>query len=469
MNKKHNLLKMFFALVCLAAVTFFALVEAGADMPLVRAYKNNFKKNIRNIADLAGIELSIETQLYLDDNSTPPPKPTMIPADEQQALNDALGYPVPEESGDSSPKIGSAGLTTKAPEKLRDKSVPIAFDSAENSRFKCTAEGILCVNETTYAAYTENGKLRWKDTIQIQKPYIESKNGYVLISGTGDKKISLYKGKKQLYITELGGNIICAGMNRHGDVVAVTQKEYYKAQVAVLNKSGKIIFAWDSGSYDILDAAISDNRSVALAMLNTDSGAASFVTCLDVNGKTKYKTDSFDDTLIFDVEYAGGKLNAIADNRCMAFNSGGKKVWEYSYDGKNLARYHIAENGYKVLAFSTEGMGKIVTLSTGGKVKGAVDSESVPDWIDIKSNYLAYNSGRDVMLSSFDGKTVYKSSCEADIKQLHIASSGKLLCVYSSSIQVKKPDKVKKINKEAQPETVAPDSVDVQTSAEPQQ
>lgn len=435
MNKKHNFIKMFFALLCLAAVTFFAMVESGVDMPFIRAYKNNFKKNIRNIADIAGIELSIETQLYLDDMSEPEPKPTMIPAEKQQALNEALGYSAEGDNGKN------VGLTAKATETPKKNGIPIAVDSAENRRFKYTAEGIICVNETTYAAYTESGKLRWEETIQIQNPYLEVKNGYVLISSTGDKKISLYRGKKCLYTTELDGNIICAGLNRNGDAVAVTQKEYYKAQVVVLNKKGKVIFAWDSGSYDILDAAISKDRKIAMSMLNTDSGAASFITCMDVNGKTKFKTELFNDTLIFDLEYANGTLNAVADNKCMGISAGGKLLWEYGYDGKNLVRYAISENGKKAFVFSSNGSGNLISVSKNGKQKSDIALENIPDMLDIRSNYIAYNNGRDVFLT--DSKNIYKTSCDADVKQVYTVSSKKVLCVYSSSIQVKKTEKQK--------------------------
>lgn len=437
MNKKHNFIKMFFVILCLAAVTFFALVESGVDMPFIRAYKNNFKKNIRNIADIAGIELSIETQLYLDDMSEPTPKPTMIPAEKQQALNEALGYSAEGDGG----KNSGAGLTAKATEAPQKNGVPIAVDSAENRRYKYTADGIICVNETKYSVYTESGKLRWDETIQIQKPYLDAKNGYVLISSIGDKKVSLYRGKKCMYVTELDGNIICAGLNQNGDVVAVTQKEYFKAQVVVINKKGKVIFAWDSGSYDILDAAISKDRNIAMSMLNTDSGAASFITCMDVNGKTKFKTDLFSDTLIFDLEYAGGTLNAIADNKCIGIGAGGKVIWEYGYDGKNLVRYAVSDNGNKAFAFSSSGSSCLISLSKNGKETANIMLENVPDWLDIKSNYIVYNNGRDVFLT--DLKNIYKTTCDADIKQVYAVSSKKVLCVYSSSMQIKKTEKLK--------------------------
>lgn len=449
MNKKHNLFKITAAVLCLAAVTFFALFESGADMPFLYKYINTFKKNIRNFADIAGIELSIETQLYLDNVSTPAPRATMMPADKQLALDAELADAAENSSG-------SEGLTAKASVKPQKGTVPIAFDAAENSRFDYTSSGIICVNETNYSSYNESGVQKWNEDIQVQKPYMEEKNGYILISSIGDKRICLYKGKKLLYSEKLDDNIFCASLNENGDVVAVTEKEYFKARVVVLNKNGKTIFAWDSGSYDILDAAISNDRNVALSMLNTDTGAACFVTCMDVNGKTKFKTDSFDDTLIFNLSYNGNKLKAIADNRCISFNSKGKILWDYGFDEKKLMRCAVSDNGYTALVFSTDIAGKITVLSPKGKETGNIELLSIPEWIDIGTDTVAYNSGRDAVICDFDGKNVYETDCDADIKQLHILPSKKVLCVYSSSIQIKKLSKVKKIKSDAV--TAAPEN-----------
>ena len=441
MKKKSNIMKILLIIVCLCAILLFSLVAAGVDVPFLQAYKTNFKHNVSGISNLLGIELPIEMQLYLDDESVPTPKPTMVPKEEIDALEAALGYPEEEEIVT---KEGTADLTTQAPLKVKNENLPVALDGASNSKFADYGGNMVAASETRYRGFNDKGELLWEIPIGMQSPQITVRGEYVLINETGAKKILLFKGRKQVFEATTEGNIVSCDLSKNGDVVAVTDKEYYKGQVLVLNSSGKVIFAWDSGSYNILDAAISAGRRVAVSLLNTDVGADSLITCFDVNGKEKYRTENFSNSIIFDVEFNGEKLNAIADNKCVGLSKIGKILWEFDYSGRVLKNYDIAENGSKMLLFENGGVGEIVVVSAGGKAYDAIKTESMPEIVSIKSDYIAYNSGRDVIVSNFKGKSAKRASCSADIKQAFAIEKNKIFCVYNSSIQVKKPVRVKK-------------------------
>lgn len=442
MKKTGNILKILLIVVCLCAVTLFSLVAAGVNVPFLYTYQNNFKHNISGLSQLMGIELPIELQLYLDDETVPTPKPTMMPAEEADALQAALGNTEEEQV---EMQEGTAELTTKAPVKLsKRENLPVALDGAANAKFADYGGEIVCVSETRYRGFDKKGKLLWEIPVQMQSPQINVKGEYVLINETGAKKILLYKGKKQVFEATTEGNIITADLSKNGDVVVVTEKEYFKGQVVVFNTSGKVIFAWDSGSYNILDAAISNNRRVAVSLLNTDVGADSVIACLDVNGKERFRTDNFTNSIIFDLEYNDEKLNAIADNRSIGISPKGKVEWEYPYSERVLINYSIAENGSKMLLFENGGVGEIVVLSAGGKAYESIKTESIPSVLNIKSDYIAYNSGRDIIVSDFEGKSELRASCTADIKQIYALERKKVFCVYSSSIQTKVPTRVKK-------------------------
>ncbi len=442
MKKKSNIMKIILIIVCLCSVTLFSLVAAGVEIPFLQTYKTNFKHNVSGISNLLGIELPIGVQLYLDDESVPAPKPTMVPKEEIEALEEALGYPEEEEVVT---KEGTTALTPQSPIKtVKSENLPVALDSAANAKFADYMGDVVAASETRYRGFNSKGELLWELPIQMQSPQLTVRGEYVLINETGAKKILLYKGKKQVFEATTEGNIITCDLSKKGDVVAVTDKEYYKGQVVVLNSSGKVIFAWDSGSYNILDAAISNDRNVAISLLNTDIGADSLIACLDVNGKEKYRTDNFSNSIIFDLEFDGEKLNAISDNRCIGISKNGKILWEYDYAGKLLKNYDIAVNGSKLLLFENGGVGEIVVVSRGGKAYEPIKTESMPDVVSIKSDYIAYNSGRDVIVSNFKGKGTKRATCSADIKQALAIEKNKVFCVYNSSIQVKKPVRAKK-------------------------
>ncbi|MDD6213982.1 MAG: DUF5711 family protein [Firmicutes bacterium] len=470
MDIKKNVIKIFLVILCLFAVGFFAMVQSGTEMPLVQTYKNNFKRNVSGICRILKIDVPLEMQFYLNDMSTPAPAPTMIPADEQREMDEALGYPVSDEE-EIVPHEGTVALTTKEPIKSNAKkeNQPIAFDAAENSKFAVYKNYIVCANETNYIAYDAGGNLVWKQKLQMQNPILKVSGDYVLLAETGAKKLSLYKGKKLIFGTKTAGNIITASVSKNGDVVAVTEKEFYKGQVVVYNKKGERIFAWDSGSYNILDAVISPHRKVAVSMLNTDSGADSFITCFGVDGKERYKTENFSGMIIFALEYNGENLTAFSDTKCMGISQKGKTTWEYDYGGKNIEHYTVAENGNKLLLFDNDNTGELLGIAGSGKTCEPIKAESMPDCIDIKLDYVAYNNGRDVIVMSMNAKTALTASCSSDIKQLHILDSKHVLAVYSSSIQFKKLLKTVNTDNKARTEASATPVASPEPSGNPKE
>ena len=441
MNKKSGFLKIFMVILCLFFVSVFALAQSGETPTFITAYKNNFKRNISGICAFLNIKLPIETQLYLDDMSEPEPKPQMVPAS-QEDKNEELKYPDYEEETVSS-KEGEGDLTVKK-EKDAEKNLPTAFSDAVNTRFEIYQNGIICANETVYARFTNEAKLSWSNKIQMQEPILKVKGDYVLISEEGAKKISLYKGKKLMFTQEAEDSILTADLSEKGDVVAVTQKEYYKGQVVVFNKNGKRIFVWDSGSYSILDAAISKGRKVAISLLSTDEGVSSIIQVFSVNGNNICKTDAFFDNVFFDVGFSGETISLLSESKCMSMSAKGKVKWEYDFGGRKIKMCRVAENGNRAILFDNDGTGEIVVITAKGKAYEPIKTENMPDTINIKSRYVAYNNGRNAVLTAYGRKRTFYAECSSDIKQIYITGSDKVFCVYTASVQGKKLKKLPK-------------------------
>ena len=435
-----NFLKILGVLLCVAVIAFFALLESGVQMDFLTTYKNNFKRNISGIANFIGAELPMEMQLYLDDMSTPAPKPTMEPSAEEFSMSEVFRLPEIEEI---EPEEGTSPLTTKAPVmgKQSRASMPIALDMAANMKFSLYKNHIVCANETKYICFDTNGKTLWTENIQMESPNLRVAGDYVLINETGAKRISLYNGSKNIYTLQTDSNIVSCDLSENGDVVAVTEKEYYKGQVVVYNKKGEKIFAWDSGTYSILDADISAKRRLVMSLLNTEAGADSLVSCMTLDGDTRYKTDLFRNSVIFDVEFVDETVNAFTDSGVIGISERGKTAWERLYPDKLLKKKIMDEEGEKVFFFDTADSDELLAISKRGKVYDSIKAESEPDSISIKDGRIAYNSGRDIILMTFKGKNVKRATCDSDIRQLHIIDSKRVLAVYSSSIQFMKMTK----------------------------
>jgi len=435
-SKKKNILKILLITLCLCVIMLFVVSVSGAKIPFLETYKTNFKHNITGFSNLLGIKLPMEMQLYLDDETPPEPKPTMMPAEDANVVD--------EKNDNADGKEGTTELQVRETVKpAKGEDVPVALDSAGNYKYADLNGKIVAVNETSYCGYNAKGELLWSVPIQMQQPQVTVRGKYVLINETGAKKILLFKEKKQVFETSCQENIISADLSKKGDVVVVTDKRYYKGQVLVYNKKGELIFAWGSGSYSILDAAISPKRKVAISLLNTDAGANSLIYCMDVNGKEKYKTGNFKNSVIFELEFSGENLNAIADNRCIGISAKGKTQWEHSFGDKTLTNMDIAANGTKLFLLEKDGMGELMIISAKGKKYNSIKTESMPNVVSIKEDHLAYNSGRDIIVTDIKGKHSYRASCGSDIKHMQVIKKDKIFCAYSSSIQIKKPVKEK--------------------------
>ena len=441
MNKKSGFWKIFFVVVCLCVASVFALIESGKTPRFVTNYKNNFKRNISGICAYLGIELPIETQLYLDDMSEPEPKPQMIPASEDEQRKEEISE---LEEDIVQPKEGDADFTVKENAKMQ-KNLPTAFAAAENTKFANYGNGIVCANETEYSRYKSDTKLLFSERIQMQEPILKVSDEYVLISETGGKKISLYKGKKLMFSEETEGNILTADLSSRGDVIAVTQKEYYKGQIVVFNKNGKKIFVWDSGSYSILDASVSKKRKVAVSLLSTDEGANSIIQVFDVKGREICKTDAFSNTVFFDAAFCGENVLLLSESKCVSMTEKGKIRWEYAFDERKIKMSVLFANGNRAILFDNDGIGEIVVLKPNGKAYAPIKTENMPDTININSKYVAYNNGRNAVLTNYSGKRVLSAECSGDIKQIYITASDKVFCVYSTSIQEKTLKKLPKV------------------------
>lgn len=446
MNKKRFFIKLAAVIVCIAAAALFAISESGVTPAFLTAYKNNFKRNINGICQFLHIDLSVGTQLYLDDMSAPEPKPQMTPASEEDLAREELKYPGFEEEA-IEPKEGDGEFTIKEePKPVIDTQT--AFPAAENTCFEGFRGGVICANETLYARYDGGAKLLWEEKLQMQEPILALAGDYVLVSETGAKKLSLYKGRKLMFSAETDGNIYTADLSERGDVVAVTQKEYYKGQVTVFNKRGDRIFVWDSGSYSIMDAAVSYGRKVAVALLNTDEGASSIIQVFDVEGNELCKTEDFINTVFFRADFDGEDISLLSESMCMCMTAKGKIKWEYGFDGRRLKMCRRAKNGDRAVLLDNGGIGEIVVITSGGKAYPALKTENMPDTIDIRSRYVAYNNGRNAMLVSYNGKKRLTAECAGDIKKIYITGRDKVFCVYSAAVQEKTLRKLPKAAEE---------------------
>ena len=410
MNKKDGILKLLTAVICLFSVIIFALTASGNTPGFVVKCGDGIRTGINAVAGALHIQKSGEN--------------TKEDGEAEQEAEDAEETEITE------------GPVREKPVNARD--LPTAFAIAENTLFSRCKKDIVCANATLYAKYSHDASLEWIESIQMQEPVLAVKGDYVLISETGAKKISLYRGKRLVYTVETEGNIYTADLSENGDVIAVTEKEYFKGQVVVFNRRGKRIFAWNSGSYSILDAAVSKGRRIGISLLSTDEGAGSIIEMFDANGKELFKTDIFSDTVFFNTDFNGENLTLLSENRYVCLNKKGGIKWEYDYGGKRIIKSCRDQKGNRAILSENEGIGEITVITARGKVYPPIKTNSMPDAIDIDSGRVAYNNGRTVYITGYNGKSVISAEGAADIRRVYITGQDRAFCVYSTAVQEKR-------------------------------
>lgn len=413
-RKKPRLFNILVVIAILLVAVCFILSASGRQSDFIKNYSTNFKNNISAIAQKFNI--SLPDKLNGNLQNTPEPEPE----------NGAeLNTPEPGVSATIAPKTEVTGGNVSLPKENAS--------SAQYIRYKGM---LLCADQTAFTAYDTKGNVVWSSAVQAGKPILRAEGSYILLAEKSGKKITLFKDKKQLYSTQTEDEIISASLSSAGDVVVVTEKQYYKGSVIVYNKKGSQVFVWNSGTDSILDADISaGGRRLAVSLLSTEEAVKSVISFFDI---TKTESDAsavYENCVIFDVEFSGETLNAIADDKTVGINANGKEQWKAEYGGKVLNHYKIEENGNKLFAYDNQNVSSLELLNASGKTTKTLKAELIPDFVDIYSGYCAYNSGRDVMFGKISGKDLKKYACPKDVKNIVILDNTTVAVICGGSIE----------------------------------
>ncbi len=427
MKKKSGAGKIVMIILLLLAVCVFVIFASGVRIGFFENYTYNFKMNMLALTNYFEVELSEPVREFLTDLPSPEPAEIIDAATEQNVVESNI------ETADDIPDVEFEDL---APEDSKVKSTPVALQSANTYRYADYRDYILCVNETSVMAYDDAGKSLWAIGIHMSEPILDVGGSYYMIAERGGRKIALFDGKKRLYEAEADGDIKTAALSENGDVVVVSEKEFYKGAVIVINKNGDRVFSWNSGHYNITDADIAaGSRRVAVSLLATDTGANSVIEIFDISKGEKEGETTFEGSVVFDVDFLGEVLNVFADNKIAGLSQKAKLLWEVDYSSRKLLHYRAENSGYKMATVDNNNSAEVEILTSRGKQKSLITTENIPDCIDIRSGRIAYNSDRDLIFSGLSGKNKKSHTCSRDIKDIYIISGNTVMVVYSSGLE----------------------------------
>lgn len=380
-------------LIIMALVIIFVNVDTG----IIGSYKHNFSKNAAAILEKMGIDLS---------------------------------------SDDTKTKEGAVKETEHYSASTKD-TVTVPFEKAGTSVFSKYRGGIIC-SYTNYLGLIDNtGNTVWENTTTIVQPILKTAGNYILLAEKGGKKICLYNDSRLVYAVDTEDNILSCNLSSNGDVVAITDKSAYKGSVVVYNKEGNQIFAWSSGSDNIISADISaSSRRVAVSLLNTDTQVKTTVQFFDIKKTESYAQVIFEDTILFDINFIGDTVNAFGDNCIAGMTSNGAVLYDKRFDNAEFVHYSADDSGNKILAFDASNIPLINIYNSSDTLKQQLSSDEIPDFVDIFGNYIVFNNGRDIIYGKAGSKQMAKFTASMDIKALMMLDKNIVAAVYSNSIEI---------------------------------
>ena len=424
MKNKRSIILL---VVSLLAVGIFAVLASGVKIDFIENYGTNFRKNVKGLGEMFSWKFPEPIENFL--NQTPRPLTTeekLAILEKQEAENQQTEDPQEtEEIPTATPQ--TAGTVT---------SNIVARKDAYTAGYAAYKGKVLCAAETALSCYRADGTLEWSKDIQANQPILKTAKDYILVAERGGTHFYLFSGKKLVYEQTADAPIVSASVSENGDTVLVTEKDHYRGTVTVYNKKSKEVFRWNSGSYAILDADISDSsRTLAVSLLETENSVNTKLSFFHLTEAESYASVSFEDTILFDIQFSGEQLTAVGDNQIMGLNTKGETSWQTSFDQKTLNRYLLETDGHKLCVLDHDNAAELLVLNSRGGERCMLSAKTLPDFVDLSSGYLAYNDGREIVYTSFSGKAVKRYLCSRDLKGLLLVGQNELMAIYSSGLE----------------------------------
>ncbi len=397
--------------VIMAVIVLFGALSF-VNIGFVGEYKKNFARNISVLADKMGISLG-GGELQAEPEAAQPKEAGAVTVTENGEAATAEGYDT---------EIASSQI--------------IPVENAVSAQFAKYKNGVVCASPNKMMFIDGTGTAAWECDTVVVNPVLKTGGDYILLTEKNGTRMCLYNGNENIYDINADDKLINCCVSSNGDVAAVTDKAGYKGAVTVFNKSGAQIFSWASGSDNVICADISaKSRRVAAALLNTDGQAKSSIKIFDIKETEALMTTTFEDSIIFDVRFAGDTLNAFGDNSMIGMTSSGRLLYDMRFTGSDFVHYSTDGDGNYVLLLENANIPVINLYNKKGKLKEQFSTDALPDVIDIYGNNIVYNSGRTIVSGRADGKNMTRFNADMDVRKLFLTDEKTFIIVYSGSVE----------------------------------
>lgn len=250
-----------------------------------------------------------------------------------------------------------------------------------------------------------------------------------LVFDRGGVRWELYSKSGQIREGAAEYDIIDAAVASNGSMALVTTSKSYHNEVHYFNSDGEETYVWYSAENYIYKVGMKSNGKALTALgMNSDSGETSVTAFMfDPRSKKEPLKAPLGGNIFYYVSYKGSNVTLIGADNAVTLDDEGAEVGNYGYGGMGLQGY-ANNSDYSVLVFSTYGVGRdhtVVSLDSDGEVYATAEVS-----IDFRSVSL---SGSGVTLLGSHEAFVYSKKLVQD-SVAETSADGNFACASGDNV-----------------------------------
>lgn len=320
-------------------------------------------------------------------------------------------------------EIISNKIFTNSQKSSDKKPIEIRYDAKEHNIFAVYKDYIIKCTKSKIQGLDKTGEEQWSIPISMNEPIIKISGSEMLVADIGGRDIYVLNGKDIKWSTKIDNTIINADINESGYVTVVKEEKRTRGAVTVFNLQGNEFFTKGIGESFIFMAKISPSGKQVFISSIDSSGikANTILEITDILGKSISSNKISQEGIIYpSIWYLNNdSMIAVSDDMMACFDKTGRELWNTrnAYPNIKVHSSKVALGKYPVLATGkpNSNVSEIDILNMNGQQVSQYQIEGSVINIEVFSDVIAVNTGREVHFINTKGKLVGKYSSKSDI------------------------------------------------------
>ena len=250
-------------------------------------------------------------------------------------------------------------------------------DMGEHTIYSFGNKYMAYIGKTGLVVMDRKGKEKFSVSMVLDSPSIAVSDKKIIFAPKGKNTIFTVSRSGKVTDFKTDDQINNLKISDSGKIVAITGKKTYNGSAVVYSARGNALFEWDSGTCNLLDAALSpDGRKLAVSVVYTGGAELECsVMLFDIeSSESPYAEKSTGTNFVSSINWADNNtLVIIGDRQMCALNGKGADKWEFDYEGKQLAAFCAQDKNNIVIALGHSSLDKeyeVLSFTSSGRKQG---------------------------------------------------------------------------------------------------